>query len=129
MKFDNLTESNFILYAAKHYDNPQCFSIDEFHQDLLTFKYIKRLFKRYKDSDILKEKLILNHIILINNVFGPEATARMLFLKFDEYDTMLKPFLEYLGLLPEVVYQIRGKNIRTNEIISDPVIEANLSQI
>ena len=126
---DKIDDSNFVIYAAKHYDNPQCFSIDEFHQDLLTFKYIKRLFKRYKDSDILKEKLILNHIILINNVFGPEATARMLFLKFDEYDTMLKPFLEYLGLLPEVVYQIRGKNIRTNEIISDPVIEANLSQI
>jgi hypothetical protein len=129
MKFDNLTDSNFLLYAAKHYDNPQCFSMDEFHQDLLTFKYIKRLFKRYKDYDILKEKLILNHIILISNVFGPEATARMLFLKFGEYDTMLKPFLEYLGMLPEVVYQVRGKNIKTNEIISDPVIEANLSQI
>jgi hypothetical protein len=129
MKFDNLTDSNFLLYAAKHYDNPQCFSMDEFHQDLLTFKYIKRLFKRYKDYDILKEKLILNHIILVSNVFGPEATARMLFLKFGEYDTMLKPFLEYLGMLPEVVYQVRGKNIKTNEIISDPVIEANLSQI
>lgn len=129
MKFDNLTDSNFLLYAAKHYDNPQCFSMDEFHQDLLTFKYIKRLFKRYKDYDILKEKLILNHIILISNVFGPEATARMLFLKFGEYDTMLKPFLEYLGMLPEVVYQVKGKNIKTNEIISDPVIEANLSQI
>jgi hypothetical protein len=103
--------------------------MDEFHQDLLTFKYIKRLFKRYKDYDILKEKLILNHIILVSNVFGPEATARMLFLKFGEYDTMLKPFLEYLGMLPEVVYQVRGKNIKTNEIISDPVIEANLSQI
>lgn len=129
MKFENLTDSNFLLYAAKHYDNPQCFSVDEFHQDLLTFKYIKRLFKRYKESDVLKEKLILNHIILINNVFGPEATARMLFLKFGEYDTMLKPFLEYLGLLPEVVYQIRGTNIKTNDIISDPVIEANLNQI
>ena len=129
MKFENLTDSNFLLYAAKHYDNPLCFSVEEFHQDLLTFKYIKRLFKRYKESDVLKEKLILNHIILINNVFGPEATARMLFLKFGEYDTMLKPFLEYLGLLPEVVYQIRGTNVKTNDIISDPVIEANLNQI
>jgi hypothetical protein len=129
MKFENLTDSNFILYAAKHYDNPQCFSIDEFHQDLLTFKYIKRLFKRYMESDILKEKLILNHIILINNLFGPEATVRMLFLKFGEYDSMLKPFLVYLELLPDVVYQIRGKNIATNTIVSDPVIEANLEKI
>lgn len=129
MKFENLTDSNFLLYAAKHYDNPQCFSVDEFHQDLLTFKYIKRLLRRYKESDVLKEKLILNHIILINNVFGPEATARMLFLKFSEYDTILKPFLEYLGLLPEVIYQIRGINIKTHDIISDPVIEANLNQI
>lgn len=128
MKSENLNESNFLLYAAKHYDNP-CFSIDEFHQDLLTFKYIKRLFKRYRDADILKEKLILNHIILLNNIFGPEPTTRMLFLKFSDYDTMLKPFLEYLGLLPPVVYQIKGKDIYTANIVSDPVIEAELARL
>lgn len=129
MKSEDLTESNFILYAAKHYDNPQCFSIEEFNQDLLTFKYIKRLLKRYKETDVLKEKLILNHIILINNLFGPEATSKMMFLKFGEFSTTLKPFLEYLDILPDVVYNVKGKNIITSQINSDPVVEIILENV
>jgi len=117
--FDELNEDNFVMYAAKCYTSPNCL-MSEFEGDLKRTKYLKRLFRRYKITKSLKERLILNHIILLNNVFGPEATARILFFRTDEKDyDVLKTFLLYLNILPENVNGIRGKNITTDVIPVD----------
>jgi hypothetical protein len=91
--------------------------MSEFESDIKRIKYLKRLFRRYKASNSLKERLILNHIILLNNVFGTEATARILFHKIDERDyDVLRAFLEYLNIMPEAIYGINGKNIFVRDI-------------
>ena len=117
--FDNLNEENFMMYAMKCYISPNCI-MSEFEGDIKRTKYLKRLFRRYKVSKSLKERLILNHIILLNNVFGPDVTGRILFYKIDprDYD-ILKTFLLYLGILPEFVTGINGKNIKTSEVPID----------
>ena len=86
---ETLDDSNFVLYAAKHYDNPQCYDVEEFHDDLKRFKYLKRLLGKYEDTGELRENLILNHIIVLYNVFG-EAATRMLFFKLVGYYSYLK---------------------------------------
>jgi hypothetical protein len=91
--------------------------MSEFEGDIKRTKYLKRLFRRYKITKTIKERLILNHIILLNNVFGSEATARILFYKTDERDyDILKTFLSYLNLAQNVVYGINGKNVLLSEI-------------
>jgi hypothetical protein len=113
---DDLNDDNFLIYAMKCYNAPHCI-MSEFESDIKRTKYLKRLFRRYKITKSLKERLILNHIILLNNVFGPEATARILFYKIDERDyDILKTFLSYLNIVPEMIYGIRGKNISVVEI-------------
>lgn len=97
-----VSENNFMIYAARHYDNPQCFHEDEFYDDLKRFKYIKRLFSKYKESGELRERLILNHLIVLYNLFGSNTTP-MLFLKLPEYHDCLKPFLLFLNRMPDVV--------------------------
>jgi hypothetical protein len=77
----NLTEENFTLFAMKHYDNPHCRGVNEFNDDLKKFKYLKRLFRKYRAGGGLKERLILNHIIVIYNLFGVDAATNMLFFK------------------------------------------------
>lgn len=100
MKFKKLNDDNFLLYAIKYYDNPQCDSVEEFYQDLSALIYLKRLFKRYKKTGEIKEQLALNHIILLYNVFGIEAATRILFWKIDkEYYPILKTFLIFLNYL------------------------------
>lgn len=117
--FDNLTEDNFLMYAMKCYTSPHCI-VSEFEGDIKRTKYLKRLFRRYKITKSLKERLILNHIILLNNVFGPEATTRILFYKTDERDyDILKTFLSYLDIMPDFVYGISGKTILSSEIPLD----------
>ena len=97
MKFDELTENNLFLYAAKHYYNPNFSDIEEFYEDLKRFKYIKRLVNRYLDNNELSERLILNHLIVIFNSFGIEASLNMLDLKLDErHWPVIKPFLIFL---------------------------------
>lgn len=123
--FDDLNEENFMMYAMKCYTSPHCI-MSEFESDIKRTKYLKRLFRRYKITKSLKERLILNHIILLNNVFGTEATARILFYKIDERDyDILKTFLMYLNLLPDGVYGINGKNIP----LIDIPIESNVAEI
>jgi hypothetical protein len=114
---DKLDESNFMLYAAKHYDNPQCFDTLEFYEDLARFKYIKRLFNRYEESGELKERLILNHLIILYNVFGP-ATTRMLFFKLNGHLHLLKPFIVLLGFLPD---RVSGIGVENKTIISSDI--------
>lgn len=127
--FDELTEDNFTMYAVKCYTSPNCL-MSEFEGDLKRTKYLKRLFRRYKVTKSLKERLILNHIILLNNVFGVEATARILFFRTDEKDyDVLKTFLLYLNILPETVNGIRGKNIRTDVIPVDMKVAEILRKI
>ena len=102
MKLEPLDENTFLLFAMKQYDNPQCKDIEEFHEDLNRIKYIKRLLGRFHKKNVLKERLILNHIIIMANVFSPVGTSRMLFYKIeDELHSSLKTFLLFLNYLPE----------------------------
>ena len=127
--FDDLNEENFMMYAMKCYTSPHCV-MSEFEGDIKRTKYLKRLFRRYKVTKTLKERLILNHIILLNNVFGPEVTSRILFYRIDERDyDILKTFLLYLNILPEMIYGINGKNIRTSTIPVDMNIAEILRKI
>jgi len=100
--FDELNEENFILFASRNYNNPQCTSIEEFNDDILRFKYLKRLFRRYINDGDLQERLILNHIIILYNVFGIKAANKMMFYKMDdEYWPIIKTFLVYLSYIKE----------------------------
>ena len=104
--FNVLNESNFSLYAAKYYDNPSCVGEEEFLEDISRFKYLKRLFGKYKESGEIRERLILNHLIILYNVFPPEQCTRMLCMKLHEYIEYLKPFLVYLNYWPERIKPI-----------------------
>ena len=117
---EKIDESNFILFAAQGYDNPQCMDEAEFFDDLKRFKYLKRLFNKYKEGGELKERLVLNHLIVLYNLFNDGAT-RMLFFKLRNYTDILKPFLLLLDRLPEEVHGIgiMGDVIYTNEISED----------
>ena len=100
--FEKITNDNVILYAIKNYDNPQCEGEIEFHDDMKRFKYIKRLLRKYYETGILKERLLLNHYIVLNNVFGADACATLLLFKIQkEYWSALKSFLLYLNILKE----------------------------
>jgi hypothetical protein len=117
--FDDLTEDNFIMYAMKAYYSPHCI-MSEFESDLKRTKYLKRLFRRYKITKALKERLILNHIILLYNVFGVEAATRILFFRIDEKDyDVLKTFLIYLNYMPDKIKGIGGKDILSSDILID----------
>ncbi len=127
--FDDLNDDNFMMYAMKCYNTPNCI-MSEFEGDIKRTKYLKRLFRRYKVTKTLKERLILNHLILLNNVFGPEAAARILFYRVDERDyDILKTFLLYLNTLPEIIRGVNGKTIRTTDIPVDLHIAEILRQI
>jgi hypothetical protein len=122
---DDLNDNNFLIFAMKAYNAPHCI-MSEFESDIKRTKYLKRLFRRYKVTKSLKERLILNHIILLNNVFGPEVTSRILFYKIDERDyDILKTFLSYLNIVPDFIYGVNGKNINVAEI----PIDINIAEI
>lgn len=129
MPIDDLNEANALVYAAKHYDNPHFFDTVEFYEDLSRFKYLKKLFGRYEESGEINERLVLNHLIVIYNVFGVEAATKLLFLKMDNYGSYLKPFLLLLNYLPEVIVGVQGKNINTSDIIMDQKIVEKLRKI
>ena len=101
MIFNELTEDNFLLFAIKYYENPQAVSRDDFEKDLNHFKYIKRLLKRYKNTGQLKTHLLLNHFIILYNIFG-EAATPMLFFKIEkDLWPSMKTFIMFLGKFPE----------------------------
>ena len=99
MKF-KLTDDNFVLYAMKHYDNMQCHSVQEFEEDLRRFLYLKKLFKRYTEGE-LRKRLILNHLIVLYNIFGDSLNDMLLFKIDEENWPALKTFMVYLGRLEE----------------------------
>tara|TARA_Y200000002_G_scaffold376841_1_gene381353 strand:- start:1039 stop:1407 length:369 start_codon:yes stop_codon:yes gene_type:complete len=121
LRFKELNEKNVLLYAAKHYNNPKFSDIDDFHEDLKRFKYIKRLLNRYIETDELPERLILNHLIVIFNVFGIEAALNILELKLEEkHWPVVKPFLIFLRYI---------KNEQYTGISMDPTVVEALRKI
>ena len=121
MIFNELTEKNLLLYAAKHYKNPKFADIDEFYEDLKRFKYIKRLLNRYLETDDLAERLLLNHFIVVFNMFGIEAALNILELKLeDKHWPIVKPFLIFLNYI---------KNDQYTGIAMDPNVVNELRKI
>lgn len=126
-----LNDSNFLLYAAKNYINAH-YDTDEFYDDLNRFKYIKKLFSRYLERGELRERLILNHIITVYNVFEHSAATRMLFYKTDESQWhILKTILLFLQYMPPVIYNIEfeGNHIRSDLISIDLRLATKLREL
>jgi len=122
MSFDDLTNDNILLYAAKAYDKPNCI-MSEFKEDMKRFNYLKRLFKRYRKVGELREQLVLNHLVVICNVFSPEVATRILFFKMSKDDySALKTYLLFLSCMPERVKGIKGHDIISSEIPVDMTI-------
>ena len=116
--FSELTPENINMFAMKHYDNPSCVDEAEFLDDLKRFKYLKRLFRKYDTSGELKVRLIVNHIIILSNVFGVDATTTLLFFKIERnHWPLLKTFLVYLQFMPE------------NDLVEVPINHGAMAQI
>jgi hypothetical protein len=129
MAFDDLNNDNFLIYSMKAYDKPNCL-MSEFREDMKRFNYLKRLFHKYRKNTEIKEQLILNHLVVIYNVFGVECATRMLFFKVSEEDyTTLKTFLLFLNYMPNIVAGIKGKDIRSSDIEVDLKIAELLRKI
>lgn len=127
--YQELTEENFIMYALRNYDNPGCVGMDEFIDDLKKFKYIKRLLRKENVDKDMRERLILNHIIVLGNLFGIEATTRMLFFKTEEkYWSQLKTFLVFLNYMPLQVIVSKGIEILDEDIPLDEKILEKLKR-
>jgi hypothetical protein len=126
---NDLNENTFLLYAMKAYDKPNAI-ISEFEEDLKRIKYIKRLIRRYRVTGELKERLILNHIIILSNVFGVEATVRMLFYKLDDADySILKTFLLFLNYMPRYINGVKGRYINSSDLGIDIIVGRKLKQL
>ena len=125
--FDDLNDKNYTMFAMKYYDNPQCTSVEEFQEDLNKIKYVKRLFNRFLETGELRTNLILNHLIVIYNVFENEPATRMLFFRVEKkFYSILKPFLIFLNRLPETVRGIEGIDIHTSHI---PLNETTIKEL
>jgi len=131
VRFDTLDDGNFLLFAAKAYENPSCVDDTEFQEDLNRIKYIKRLLRKYEVGGELKERLILNHLVVLYNVFDGDAMTRMLFYRLYEYLEFIKPFMDLIGRLPDTVHGVgpEGIDVNCDAVVSDPTIEAILSKI
>ena len=122
--FDDLNESNVLLNASKCYEKPNCVS-SEFDEDYKKIRYIKRLLQKYRLTGDIKERLLLNHLVVAQNVFGVENCTRMLFLRINEKDySALKTFLVYTSAMPKIVKGINGRDIISSDIsLDDKIIE------
>ena len=129
MSFDDLSSENIMLYAAKVYDRPNCI-MSEFKEDMKRFNYLKRLFFRYRKIGEVKERQILNHLVVLYNVFGVEAATRLLFYKIAKEDyPALKTYLVFLSCMPDTVIGIKGHNIKSSDISIDMKIADTLREI
>ena len=118
--YEKINASNIVMYAIRHYNNPQCEGEKEFEDDLKRFKYIKRLLRKYHDTGILKERLLLNHIIVLHNVFGSDAVATLLLYKIqEEYWPALKSFLLFLNILKENELEYIKKDERVYKVLKE----------
>jgi len=129
MSFDDLNNDNILIYAVKAYDRPDCI-MSEFKDDMKRFNYLKRLFKRYRKFDELRERLVLNHIVVLCNVFSPEIATRLLFFKVAKEDyPALKTYLLFLSVMPERIKGIKGNDIVSSDIPIDTKIADILREI
>jgi len=131
MIFEYIDDDNFVLYAARYYDPSQCHDTEEFYEDLNRFKYIKKLLTRYIETGELKERLILNHLIVLNNVFGPIHLTKMVYIKMQDQMKYIKPFLVLLDIMPDRITGITKNKITvmTDEIPMDTNIVSILRKI
>lgn len=127
--FENLTDENFMLFAAKYYENTHCTDLLEFHDDLKRIRYLKRLLKKYEQTGDLKERLILNHLVVLYNVFEPRAMTRMLCFKLNDQLQYLKPFLIFLNYWRTDLGQLSGRKIIDSDIPIDMGITKVLREI
>lgn len=127
--FENLTEENFQLFAMRSYTNPHCTDLLEFQDDLKRIRYVKRLFKKYEETGELRERLVLNHLIVIYNMFESRSATRMLFLKLEGYYEYLKPFLIFLGYWPTELGLVSGDRILDANISLDANVVSKLRAI
>jgi 5'(3')-deoxyribonucleotidase len=127
--YDNLNDANFTMFAMKHYENPHCTDILEFQDDLKRIRYIRRLFSKYEQTGDLKDRLILNHLIILYNVFEPKATTKMLILKLSDQLHYLKPFLVFLNYWTTDVGLVNGKRIIDSDIMLDQNIVKILREV
>ena len=129
MSFENLTNDNIMIFAMKAYDKPNCI-MSEFKEDMKRFNYLKRLFKRYRQLGELREQMVLNHLVVLYNVFGPEVATKLLFFQMSKDDySALKTYLLFLSCMPEKVKGIKGHDIISSEIPVDMTIAHALRQI
>jgi len=129
MIFDNLTSENVLMYAIKAYDKPNMV-MSEFKEDMKRFNYLKRLFRRYRKIGELREQLVINHLVVIYNVFGPEVATRLLFYKTSKEDySPLKTYLLFLSCMPDVVRGIKGHDIISSDIEVDMIVADTLRKI
>jgi len=127
---DHLTDKNFILFCAHNYENYQYASTEDFIEDLNRIKYIKKLITRYVENGDLKERLILNHIIILNNCVGPEALCKILYLKLKPQMKYIKPFLILLNILPDKILNVDDEQIIDTDMIEiDPGIVSKLRKV
>ena len=124
-----LTELNIELYAAKGYENPNCVSIEEFVEDFNRLRYIKRLIRRYSQNGELKERLILNHLVILYNTFDNDTCTRLLFFKLKKYLEYITPFLLLLNRLPKTVLDENNNVIYTTDIKMNQYIIDKLRKI
>ena len=122
-----LDESSFLIFAASNYDMKKSSGVEEFYDDLKKFQYLKRLFKRYEEDDDLKVRLILNHLIILYNCFGLQAT-NMLFFKLKDQHQYLKPFVLFLNYMPDVI-EYENTRILNSDIPLDLNIVNELRKI
>jgi hypothetical protein len=127
--FENLNDDNYMLFAAKYYENAHCTDLLEFHDDLKRIRYIKRLFKKYEQSGDLKDRLIFNHLIVLYNVFDHRAMTRMLCYKLDDQLQYLKPFLIFLNYWRTDLGELDGKKIIDSDIPVDMGIAQRLREL
>ena len=119
MPFDDLSNENIMIYAMKVYDKPNCI-MSEFKEDMKRFNYLKRLFRRYSKVGEMREQLVLNHLVVLYNVLGVEASTSLLFFKMAKSDySALKTYLLFLSCMPDVVRGIKGQDIPSSEISVD----------
>jgi hypothetical protein len=122
--FQKLNDDNFILFAMKYYENPSCKGFSEFKEDLSRIKYVKRLLIRYKKTNKIKKTLVLNHIIILGNVYGPLNCSRILFFKLPHsIHSQLKAFLDHLKYTPNKIPEINLQDIESDKNILNLLIE------
>lgn len=127
---DLLNDKNFLIYCASHYDNARYVSTEDFLEDLNRIKYIKKLITRYIEYGELKERLILNHIIILNNCFGAEVCCKILYFKLKPQMKYIKPFLVLLNILPERLLNVGNEKIVDTDLIEmDEEIIAKLRKV